>query len=81
SRRRRVPHSYASMIAQAILSSKEQRMTLRDIYKWVQAHHGTHYDASVVGWQNSIRHNLSLNRCFYKVPKNKEKRKGKGGYW
>lgn len=83
-RRRRTPHSYASMIAQAILSSKDQKMALRDIYTWVQQRYPHLYETNETGWQNTIRHNLSLNRCFYKLPKSSEEKgrgKGKGGYW
>ncbi|KAI8142504.1 fork head domain-containing protein, partial [Fennellomyces sp. T-0311] len=76
------PHSYASMIAQAILTSAEHKLTLRDIYDYVQKRYPHMYEANEPGWQNTIRHNLSLNRCFCKLPRaNGTKSKGKGGYW
>ncbi|KAI8329093.1 fork head domain-containing protein [Blakeslea trispora] len=84
-KRRRPPFSYSSLIAQAILESKNCHMTLQDIYKWITARYPALYNAEDVGWQNTIRHNLSLNRCFKKVPKSKlsaaDNHKGKGGYW
>ncbi|KAI9245458.1 fork head domain-containing protein, partial [Sporodiniella umbellata] len=79
-KRRRPPFSYSSLIAQAILESKDQRMTLRDIYHWIMSKYPALYNAQDTGWQNTIRHNLSHNQCFQKVPKN-EWSKGKGGYW
>ncbi|KAG1053679.1 hypothetical protein G6F46_006734 [Rhizopus delemar] len=81
-KRRRPPFSYSSLIAQAILESENVRMTLRDIYNWIINKYPALYNANDTGWQNTIRHNLSLNRCFKKVPKNElDEHKGKGGYW
>lgn len=71
--------SYATMISQAILSTgpDERKMTLADIYRWISENY-PYYKLNVTGWQNSIRHNLSLNRAFKKVPREEP---GKGGWW
>lgn len=73
------PYSYATMISQAILSVPEQMMSLADIYTWISAHYAF-YRFSKPGWQNSIRHNLSLNKAFEKVPR-RENEPGKGSKW
>ncbi|KAI8883488.1 hypothetical protein K501DRAFT_219200 [Backusella circina FSU 941] len=84
-RRRRPPFSYSSLIAQAILESENERMTLRDIYSWITNKYPALYSAEDTGWQNTIRHNLSLNRCFRKIAKSElegtPNHRGKGGYW
>ncbi|ORX48282.1 hypothetical protein DM01DRAFT_1309803 [Hesseltinella vesiculosa] len=81
--RRRPPFSYSSLIAQAILESENKRMTLREIYRWIAEKYPSLYNAGDNGWQNTIRHNLSLNQCFIKVDRAEltGQTKGKGGYW
>ncbi|CAO3682700.1 unnamed protein product [Umbelopsis ramanniana] len=80
-RRRSLPFSYSIMITQAILSSINHQMTLRDIYLWISTRYPNLYSDSETGWQNTIRHNLSLNRIFKKVPRQDSSLPGKGGYW
>ncbi|KAG1445119.1 hypothetical protein G6F56_010023 [Rhizopus delemar] len=76
------PYSYATLIAHAILTSQEGRLTLNDIYIWISDHY-TAYSIGTGGWQNSIRHNLSLNKkWFQKVERRRtQANTGKGSYW
>ncbi|KAH9281376.1 Forkhead box protein J1-B [Echinococcus granulosus] len=73
------PFSYASLICLAMRELGKPKVTLSDIYGWIMANFAyyRHTDSS---WQNSVRHNLSLNKCFEKVPREKGER-GKGGFW
>lgn len=73
------PYSYAQLIAQAIASSHEQQLTLSQIYTYI-AHKYSYYRLDDKGWQNSIRHNLSLNRHFVKVARHQNE-PGKGSFW
>lgn len=73
------PYSYAALIVMAMKSKVNGKMTLSEIYKWISDNF-LFYRNAEPSWQNSIRHNLSLNKCFSKIPRKKGE-PGKGGYW
>lgn len=73
------PHSYAQLIGMSILRAPARRLTLAQIYKWISDTY-SFYSPSDAGWQNSIRHNLSLNKAFIKQERPKDD-PGKGNYW
>ncbi|XP_012629430.2 forkhead box protein N3 isoform X2 [Microcebus murinus] len=74
------PYSFSCLIFMAIEDSPSKRLPVKDIYNWILEHF-PYFANAPTGWKNSVRHNLSLNKCFKKVDKERSQSIGKGSLW
>ncbi|OAA44898.1 FKH1-like protein [Metarhizium rileyi] len=73
-------YSYAQMITQAIMNAPNGKLNLNGIYTFIMTSYSYYRHQQAAGWQNSIRHNLSLNKSFDKVARSTDE-PGKGMKW
>ncbi|KAF9509513.1 hypothetical protein BS47DRAFT_1265835, partial [Hydnum rufescens UP504] len=74
------PHySYGTIIRYAIMGSPRQKLTLSELYESIECRF-PYYKTAKGGWKNSVRHTLSLNKCFVSVARPPTE-PGKGAYW
>ena len=52
---------YAKLIYRALMDAPGHQMVLKDIYEWIAQNTDKARDPAFKGWQNSVRHNLSMN--------------------
>ena len=58
---------YPQIITEALSQAEDNMLCLKDIYKYIEDKH-PYFGYNVPGWQNSIRHTLSVNRHFQNIP-------------
>jgi len=61
-------YSYSCLIALALKNSRTGCLPVSEIYRFM-CEHFPYFRTAPAGWKNSVRHNLSLNKCFEKVEK------------
>ncbi|XP_014099827.2 forkhead box protein I3-like [Bactrocera oleae] len=72
-------YTYSALVAMAIRSSPEGKLTLNSIQNWISENF-PYYQKDEQGWQNQIRQTLSTNSCFIKVQRSLGD-PGRGNYW
>ncbi|KRY21854.1 Forkhead box protein N4, partial [Trichinella patagoniensis] len=70
------PYSYCALIALALRNSATGKLHVSEIYKFLSTNF-PYFKTAMPGWKNSIRHNLSLSRSFYKIEAPDSKKTGR----
>lgn len=73
-------YSYSILIFMALKSSKTGSLPVSEIYSFMTEHF-PYFKTAPDGWKNSVRHNLSLNKCFEKVENKNGSSSRKGCLW
>ncbi|XP_069070855.1 forkhead box protein N4 [Pleurodeles waltl] len=73
-------YSYSCLIAMALKNSKSGSLPVSEIYSFMKEHF-PYFKTAPDGWKNSVRHNLSLNKCFEKVENKMSGSSRKGCLW
>ncbi|XP_064883291.1 forkhead box protein N1 [Oncorhynchus nerka] len=73
-------YSYSILIFMALRNSKTGSLPVSEIYRFMTEHF-PYFKTAPDGWKNSVRHNLSLNKCFEKVENKIGNSSRKGCLW
>uniref|UniRef100_A0A8C8JDG0 Fork-head domain-containing protein n=1 Tax=Oncorhynchus tshawytscha TaxID=74940 RepID=A0A8C8JDG0_ONCTS len=73
-------YSYSCLISMALKNSKTGSLPVSEIYTFMKEHF-PYFKTAPDGWKNSVRHNLSLNKCFEKVENKTSGSSRKGCLW
>ncbi len=77
----RPSESLKVLIAQAMAERSDRSMMVGEIYQRIKDKHAFYRSQAEASWQSSIRHCLTINKCFVKVPKAAADAAHKGGCW
>ncbi|XP_037326573.2 forkhead box protein N1 [Pungitius pungitius] len=73
-------YSYSILIFLALKNSKTGSLPVSEIYSFMSEHF-PYFKTAPDGWKNSVRHNLSLNKCFEKLENKNGNSSRKGCLW
>ncbi|KAM8905527.1 forkhead box protein N1 isoform 2-T2 [Spinachia spinachia] len=73
-------YSYSILIFLALKNSKTGSLPVSEIYSFMSEYF-PYFKSAPDGWKNSVRHNLSLNKCFEKVENKNGNSSRKGCLW